>query len=274
MKRVFKWILNIMVLLVVIALAAYTFCMSRYPEETAQLTGYRLYTVLTDSMEPRIPTFSLVCTKVLDKEESLHLKKGDIITFHADRFGKEILITHHFNSLDKDFQGNTIYRTNAEGKDNLDMYKTLRKDIVGTYVFHIPFVGKIFLFLKSKFGLILFGELAAIWLLNKTIRMRWKEKDEVLRKQKTLAVENVVFENEEDTVTLRGELVNETKFHVRFVKATIQLYDENKQLIKQEKWFLNGKDYLPSGSKKDFSYIVYDMPHAAYYKIRIYSYKK
>ena len=180
MRNVIKRIANIVFVVVVLLLAAYTFLMAKYPEETAQITGYRLYAVLTDSMEPRIPTFSLVCTKVLDPEEPLHLKKGDIITFKADRFGDDILLTHHFNKTEKDFQGNTIYRTNAEGKDNLDMYKTLRKDIVGTYVFHIPFIGKIFLFLKSKFGILLYAELAVIWLFNKTIRTRWAEKEQVL----------------------------------------------------------------------------------------------
>ena len=194
MGKGIKRIANIVFVVVVVLLAAYTFLMAKYPDETAQVTGYRLYAVLTDSMEPRIPTFSLVCTKVLDPEEPLHLNKGDIITFKADRFGDDILLTHHFNKTEKDFQGNTIYRTNAEGKDNLDMYKTLRKDIIGTYVFHIPFIGKIFLFLKSKFGILLYAELAVIWLFNKTIRTRWEEKEQVLKKQKTLYVDAVKFE--------------------------------------------------------------------------------
>lgn len=115
MRNVIKRIANIVFVVVVLLLAAYTFLMAKYPEETAQITGYRLYAVLTDSMEPRIPTFSLVCTKVLDPEEPLHLKKGDIITFKADRFGDDILLTHHFNKTEKDFQGNTIYRTKCRG---------------------------------------------------------------------------------------------------------------------------------------------------------------
>lgn len=101
MRNVIKRIANIVFVVVVLLLAAYTFLMAKYPEETAQITGYRLYAVLTDSMEPRIPTFSLVCTKVLDPEEPLHLKKGDIITFKADRFGDDILLTHHFKKQKK-----------------------------------------------------------------------------------------------------------------------------------------------------------------------------
>ena len=274
MRNVIKRIANIVFVVVVLLLAAYTFLMAKYPEETAQITGYRLSAVLTDSMEPRIPTFSLVCTKVLDPEEPLHLKKGDIITFKADRFGDDILLTHHFNKTEKDFQGNTIYRTNAEGKDNLDMYKTLRKDIVGTYVFHIPFIGKIFLFLKSKFGILLYAELAVIWLFNKTIRTRWAEKEQVLKKQKTLYVDAVEFEELEGHCVLNGELHNDTKFAVRFVKAEIQLYDEQRNLIKTDKWFLTGKDSIPAGTHQQFNYTIYDVKDARYYKIHILSYKK
>ena len=274
MRNVIKRIANIVFVVVVLLLAAYTFLMAKYPEETAQITGYRLYAVLTDSMEPRIPTFSLVCTEVLDPEEPLHLKKGDIITFKADRFGDDILLTHHFNKTEKDFQGNTIYRTNAEGKDNLDMYKTLRKDIIGTYVLHIPFIGKIFLFLKSKFGILLYAELAVIWLFNKTIRTRWAEKEQVLKKQKTLYVDAVEFEELEGHCVLSGELHNDTKFAVRFVKAEIQLYDEQRNLIKTDKWFLTGKDSIPAGTHQQFNYTIYDVKDARYYKIHILSYKK
>ena len=154
------------------------------------------------------------------------------------------------------------------------MYKTLRKDIIGTYVFHIPFIGKIFLFLKSKFGILLYAELAVIWLFNKTIRTRWAEKEQVLKKQKTLYVDAVEFEALQGHCVLCGELHNDTKFAVRFVKAEIQLYDAQKQLIKKDKWFLTGKDIVASGEHAHFNYTVYDVKEAKYYKIHILSYKK
>lgn len=53
MRNVIKRIANIVFVVVVLLLAAYTFLMAKYPEETAQITGHRLYAVLTDSMEPR-----------------------------------------------------------------------------------------------------------------------------------------------------------------------------------------------------------------------------
>lgn len=147
-----------------------------FPDKVTQLTGYRLYTVMTDSMEPTIPTFSLVLTRIIPIEEEI--KPDTIVTFKANRFGDNILLTHYFRETQVGNDGNTYYRTQAEGKDFFDNYETKRSDIIGTYVCHIPFVGKFFLFLKSEFGFIWYGELAIVFLINKVIKTRWDEKEE------------------------------------------------------------------------------------------------
>lgn len=146
-----------------------------FPDKVTQLTGYRLYTVMTDSMEPTIPTFSLVLTRLIPVEEEI--QPDTIVTFKANRFGDNILLTHYFRKTLVGNDGNTYYRTQAEGKDNYDNYETKRSDIIGTYVCHVPFVGKFFLFLKSEFGFIWYGELAVVFLINKVIKTRWEEKE-------------------------------------------------------------------------------------------------
>lgn len=100
------------------------------------------------------------------------------------------------------------------------------------------------------------------------------EKEQVLKKQKTLYVDAVEFEALEEHCVLCGELRNDTTFAVRFVKAEIQLYDEQKKLIKKDKWFLTGKERMQPGEHQRFDYTVYDVKQAKYYKIHILSYKK
>ena len=129
-------------------------------------------------MEPAIPVNSLVCIRNFKEDEVIDLNSQQIITFNANRFGENIIITHHFNKTEIDENGSIIYRTNAEGSENLDVYETKRSDLIGTYIFHIPRIGKFVLFLKSKFGFILYGELTIIFLINNLIRTRWKEKME------------------------------------------------------------------------------------------------
>lgn len=144
------------------------------PKQLPNLLGYQFYTVLTNSMEPTIPTYSVVLTHILDEEDPI--EPDTIITFHANRFGEPIILTHYFKTTQID-EGELYYRTQAEIADTYDHYHTLRSDIIGEYVFHIPYIGKLFLFYRSKFGLLVLAEYGTIFLVYLTIKTRWKEKD-------------------------------------------------------------------------------------------------
>lgn len=291
-KQIYK-ITNIIFWMILIVLMGYVLSMRFFPAQTSELIGYQLYTVLTDSMEPRIPTFSLACTKVIPKDEELNLKKGDIITFVGDRFGEEIVLTHHFNTYDEDMFGNRIYRTNAEGKKELDMYRIERKDIIGKYVFHIPFLGKIFLFLKSKFGLLMYAELAVVWLINRTIKARWEEKEvekelqgfedkkfwEKRRKRRLaregdFVIRNLIMEKIDDCMVISGIVINKTLHKVHFVVAELTFYDAEGNIVSKDKWYLIGKNKLSMLMSKDFEYIQYNAENIVDYDIKVIAYKK
>lgn len=147
------------------------------PRATESLLPFRLYTVLTDSMSPDIPPMSLVLVRQLSSDAPLELKPEQVITFRAERFGTEIIQTHHFSHTEWDEElGQTIYRTHPQNTKNLDFYKTTREDILGVYVLSVPKLGKLLLFLKSPWGLILLAEELLIFLVNRLVKARW-EKD-------------------------------------------------------------------------------------------------
>ena len=83
---------------------------------------YRFYNVLTNSMEPKIGTDSLVLVKVYDK--SMKIQKNDIITFTANRFGEKIIITHRFSHTERNKEGEVVYKTHPERTNTLDVYET------------------------------------------------------------------------------------------------------------------------------------------------------
>lgn len=174
--NILKKITRLFTYLAIILITIYIILMILIPKNINNIINYKFYTVLSNSMEPTIPTYSLVCVKTFKKNEVIDIKPKQIITFNANRFGEKIVITHRFNKIELDNHGTTIYRTNAEGAENLDIYETTRNDLIGTYIFHIPYIGKIFLFLKSKFGFILYGELTIIFLINSLIKTIWQEK--------------------------------------------------------------------------------------------------
>ena len=137
---------------------------------------YRFYNVLTDSMEPAIRTDSLVLAAVY--KDSMKIKKNDIIIFLADRFGEKTVIMHRFSHTETRKDGSVIYRTCPERSDTPDIYETASNDILGIYLWHIPYAGKFILFLKSPFGLLWICQIILILLINQLILVKWKSEEE------------------------------------------------------------------------------------------------
>lgn len=158
------------------------------PRVTEKHMPFRLYTVLTDSMSPAVPPMSLVLVRQVAPDAPLELEPEQIITFRANRFGKEIIQTHRFSHTEWDEElGETIYRTHPQRTTDLDFYETTREDILGVYVLSVPYLGKVLLFLKSPWGLILLGEQLVIYLLNQLVKARWSEKTEKTEKKSLCA---------------------------------------------------------------------------------------
>lgn len=147
-----------------------------FPEQFSSLFKVKAYVILTDSMEPNIPTYSLVVNKTLDKNDKIN--KNSIVTFKIKRNKEDTYLTHYYRQMEQGSDGNTYYRTQPQGvKDQYDPYYTKRSDIVGTYLFHIPFIGKTILFLQSKFAWIYYSILIIIFFINWTLRSKWKEEE-------------------------------------------------------------------------------------------------
>lgn len=142
-------------------------CAIFFPDIHQKIIPYRFYNVLTDSMEPKIGTNSLVLMKTCD--DSMEIEKDDIITFLANRFGEKIVVMHRFSHTEMNKDGETVYRTHPEGSNTLDMYQTKREDILGVYLWHIPYIGKFILFLKSIFGLLWLCQIVSILLAKELV---------------------------------------------------------------------------------------------------------
>lgn len=157
------------------ALFLWILCAFLLPETDGGIFPYRLHVVLTGSMEPVIEAGSLVLTAA--RSDSAELEKGDILAFLADRFGERIVILHRFSHTERNEAGELVYRTHPEGTETLDPYETKREDILGVYVWHLPRAGKLFLFLRSGFGLAWICQALAILLAKAFVEARWKEKE-------------------------------------------------------------------------------------------------
>ena len=99
--------------------------------------GYKVYTVLSGSMEPTLHVGSLIYVKQVDYKE---LAAGDIITFMLD---ENTNVTHRIVEVVKDEADPYVLRFRTKGDANEDADGSLvhYKNVIGKPVFTIPQMG-------------------------------------------------------------------------------------------------------------------------------------
>ena len=102
-----------------------------------RLVGLTPYVVLSGSMEPTYHTGSLIYDKKVDP---FTLKEGDVITFMVS---EDTLATHRIVGVvpDEDEPGTIRFRTKGDANDAEDGTLVHYKNVVGTPVFTIPYLG-------------------------------------------------------------------------------------------------------------------------------------
>ena len=102
-----------------------------------RIVGLTPYVVLSGSMEPTYHTGSLIYDKKVDP---FTLKEGDVITFMVS---EDTLATHRIVGVvpDEDEPGTIRFRTKGDANDAEDGTLVHNKNVVGTPVFTIPYLG-------------------------------------------------------------------------------------------------------------------------------------
>ncbi|WP_153397099.1 signal peptidase I [Ornithinicoccus halotolerans] len=106
-----------------------------------RLTGWVPLTVLSGSMEPTIPTGSLVVVERLHGEADLTgIGTGDVITFmpHPD---DPTLVTHRVVSAGTRADGTTVFVTQGDANAAADPEPVGAQQVRGTVRYHVPYAG-------------------------------------------------------------------------------------------------------------------------------------
>ncbi len=153
--KVFKKIWNIATtaLVVLVVLAALALVGVRF-------IGYRVYTVLSGSMEPTYHVASLLYVKEVD---AATLKTGDVITYMVS---EDTVVTHRIVGVVPDEEEPGVYRFRTKGDANNTEDGTLvhPQNVIGTPVLSIPKIGYIVDYVQHPPGMY-FGIAAAALLL-------------------------------------------------------------------------------------------------------------
>ena len=119
-------------LLEVLVILLLNLCISTY------VLGYRFYVVMSGSMLPNIPVGSVVLVDTNETDYGI----GDIITYQ--RNGE--VITHRIH----DVKGEDIF-TKGDANQSVDTATILHQNIIGKYLYYVPILGYVIVYLKQYF---------------------------------------------------------------------------------------------------------------------------
>lgn len=102
-----------------------------------RLLGMDVFTVLSGSMEPTYHTGSLIYVKEVDYN---HIEPGQVITFMLD---EDTVATHRVVEVVPDAEDPTVlrFRTKGDANDAEDGGLVHYKNVLGTPVFTVPYMG-------------------------------------------------------------------------------------------------------------------------------------
>jgi len=146
-------------IILLIAVAAFTFLAPRF--------GWRVDAVLSGSMEPALKVGGVVITRPAEADE---ISVGDIITFYYPETKK--LTSHRLVAIQG---GSSMYfQTRGDANEDIDAAAVPVENVVGKVCFHIPYLGYVTQFVKTRLGLILTLFLPGLIVILLEIRSIWR----------------------------------------------------------------------------------------------------
>ncbi|MDY4203947.1 signal peptidase I [Porcincola intestinalis] len=169
-----------------------------------RLFGLQVFTVLSGSMEPTYHTGALIYVKEVDYKE---IEPGQVITFMLD---EKTIATHRVVEVVPDDEDPSVlrYKTKGDANEAEDGSLVHYKNVLGTPVFTIPYLGYLANFIQHPPGMYIAISAGAILLIlvflpdilfddEEEKNGKEKEKKEKTDKEKKKAAEAAIEENME-----------------------------------------------------------------------------
>lgn len=171
------------------------------PDEVPGIMGYKPMMVLTESMDPKIKSGDLIIIKEIDPTS---LKEGDIITFFDPAGNGHSTVTHRIETRIEDPEKGLCFETKGDNNNIADRKYVEAEAVVGIYLFRIPVVANIAMFMQTVPGLIIciFVPLVAFVAYDLIRRRQFEksqkdDKDALLAELEYLRAEKAKMENKD-----------------------------------------------------------------------------
>ena len=204
-KNIFAKIINILsILIIAVAVLVLLSVVMTKSGEVPSVMGYSLFRVMTGSMEPAIPTNSIIVTREVDASE---IEVGDVISyFSKDPTLNGAVNTHRVVGIYEE-GGKVYYQTRGDANNADDLYPPTADEVIGEVVFSSYALGVVIRLISNPlvfFPLILIPLLVLLILnLIKTYRMAAniarQEEEQAVREAIEAAKEKRAFSQKSDS---------------------------------------------------------------------------
>lgn len=175
--KIIKGIVNI-VLLIFCLLFVLVVCLQRFSNNELSFFDYRMFTVVSGSMEPRYMIGDVLIAKKVSAEE---IKVGDSISYLGKKssFNGKI-VTHEVVEIEKDASGKYIYHT--KGLTNIVEDPIVEySQVYGKIVHKSAILSFIYMIVGSKYGIFLFIIIPLFYIIGSELLSFMLEKEEKRR---------------------------------------------------------------------------------------------
>lgn len=147
-KNILISILLIICILMVTIVISIIIKSNKNKEKVPDILGIKPMIVLSGTMETEIYTGDMAIIKEINTKE---LKQGDIIAF---KNSENIILTHRITKIEEK-NGNLEFVTKGDNNDTNDDGTIKENQIEGKYIFKIPGLGKLMMYLQKPQALLM-----------------------------------------------------------------------------------------------------------------------
>ncbi len=139
--------------------------------------NYKMFVVMSGSMEPKIKTGSIVVVKPAN-----NYVKGDVITFKESNNPK-ITVTHRIFSI-KEENNTKVFTTKGDANKSPDPAEIRQGEILGKEILAIPYIGYTINFAKTQTGVIVLIVIPAVIIVYNELMNIKKEALRLIKERK------------------------------------------------------------------------------------------
>lgn len=142
--------------------------------------SFKIMTVMSSSMEPTIKTGELVVIQPVESYE-----QDEIITFKPrDAESNKNTTTHRISKKENDKFGAVKYITKGDANNTEDFAPVYHQQILGKYIFGVPYLGYLIGYIKTLPGLVLLVIIPATIIVYEESKKVHREAKLILKKRR------------------------------------------------------------------------------------------